>query len=403
MKSPKKNSLESIDVFKNEIYVGQLSRTAQGSRFEYSKEILAHPTLSKISYQMRAQSDPLEVTGVNLTPYFAGLLPEGLRLKALVKNLKTSEDDLFSILVESGSEPVGDLHFKMQGSTRDSKPKKFSTDDFSKFKNEILKSLETLNNPVSGVQNKISGSRLTLPLKGGFKAKNKQFILKFDASEMQNLIENEWHCLKLAKACGIKVTDAKIIKDSKGESALLVTRFDREWLPEKKMFTRFHLEDACQFLNRYPADKYNLTMQEIAIGITQFCESPQIQILSLLRLAAFSYLIGNGDLHGKNISLMQRTVSELSPAYDLVCTYVYGDHQMALALDGKKDNWKRKLLIKFGERYGVPAISTEKMLDHLVLKFAKNNKILFNVPFLASKKVLLDGLFKKRLVHLASD
>ena len=38
------------------------------------------------------------------------------------------------------------------------------------------------------------------------------------------------------------------------------------------------------------------------------------------------------------------------------------------------DNWKRKLFVVFGERYGVPKVSTEKVLNELVQKFEKNKK-----------------------------
>ena len=75
---------------------------------------------------------------------------------------------------------------------------------------------------------------------------------------------------------------------------------------------------------------------------------------------------------------------------------------MALAMDGKKDNWKRKLFTNFGERYDIPAVSTEKMLDQLVTRFAKNRNILWEVPFLASKKAALELLFAKRMGNLAS-
>ena len=394
--------ISQLEVYKDELYVGLLRRTTQGSRFEFSKELIEDPHRRKITYRIQAQQTPLEVVGVNLPPYFAGLLPEGLRLKALIKRTKTSQDDLFSLLAGSGTEPVGDLHFKIPGNSQ-KETQKFEPqlmDDFARLRKEILQTGENLNHPVSGVQDKISGSRLTLPLKVGIKSKTQQFILKFDSQETPDLVENEWHSLKLAKACGLQVSQAKVITDSQGEKALLVTRFDRQWVPEEKRFQRYHQEDACQFLDRYPADKYLLSFQEIADGLQSYCESPQIEILNLLRLAAFSYLLGNGDLHGKNISLLQKSVSTLSPAYDMVCTYAYGDLQMALALDGKKDNWKRKLLVAFGERYGVPAISTEKMLDQLAKKFAQNRSLLWKVPYLNKKKKSLEPLFSKRLDHL---
>ncbi len=393
---------QPIEVFKNEVFVGRLIRTPKGCRFEFDPSITAGGKSVRITYRIFADKNPYEIVGVNLPAYFAGLLPEGKRLTALVKSLKTSEDDLFGLLQGAGTEPVGDLHFSSQGTPGFKKGlEKLTSADFAEIKKEFLRTGQTLNYPVSGVQNKISGSRLTLPLNLGIKSRTKQYILKFDSAETPDLIENEFYSLQMAKACGFQVNKAEIINDSKGEKALLITRFDREWLKERNVFTRFHQEDACQFLDRYPADKYHLSMQEIAEGIVGLCETPQIEILALLKLAAFSYLIGNGDLHGKNISLIQKEISTLSPVYDIVCTYVYGDQQMALAMDGKKDNWKRSLLIKFGERYGVTKVSIEKMLDQLIAKFAKNKDLLWKAPILATKQKMLEDLFKIRLKHLS--
>jgi serine/threonine-protein kinase HipA len=49
------------------------------------------------------------MNGDNLPPFFAGLLPEGRRFSALVKKLKTSEDDLFSLLAMVGTDCIGDI------------------------------------------------------------------------------------------------------------------------------------------------------------------------------------------------------------------------------------------------------------------------------------------------------
>jgi serine/threonine-protein kinase HipA len=48
--------------------------------------------------------------GDNLFPFFAGLLPEGRRFNALVRQLKTSQDDLFSIFALVGAHCVGDIN-----------------------------------------------------------------------------------------------------------------------------------------------------------------------------------------------------------------------------------------------------------------------------------------------------
>jgi serine/threonine-protein kinase HipA len=85
-----------------------------------------------------------------------------------------------------------------------------------------------------------------------------------------------------------------------------------------------HQEDACQFLNRYPADKYRLSLREVADGLMELTTAPQIEILNLLRQYVFSYLIGNGDMHAKNISLqtLEDGTITLTPLYDLICTAI---------------------------------------------------------------------------------
>jgi serine/threonine-protein kinase HipA len=89
-------------------------------------------------------------------------------------------------------------------------------------------------------------------------------------------------------------------------------------------------------------------------------------VANLVRRIAFSYLIANGDLHAKNISLHTvGTTTALTPAYDLLSPLPYGDRSMALALDGRTDNFKRKAIVAFGARHGVRAAATESILDEL--------------------------------------
>lgn len=115
-----------------------------------------------------------------------------------------------------------------------------------------------------------------------------------------------------------------------------------------------------------PADKYVLSVAQIAEGL-KVCAAPVPEALRLLRLVAFSYLIGNGDLHAKNISILERGPAgrKLSPAYDLLSTLPYGDRKSALLFDGRDDNLRRKTLTAFGERFGVNRSATAAALDEL--------------------------------------
>ncbi len=383
--------INSLALFKNGQRIGDLNRTKNGCEIIFNNNVS-----EKITYHIKTDKKILSYSGANLPAYFANLLPEGLRLKALTKKIKTSADDMFSLLVEAGADPVGDIHFANQSEEFFEEETKLPL-DFKKFKIDLKTAYSFDSAAIAGVQDKISADRITLPVR--LKNKNKNYILKLASDDYPNSIENEFVCLQMAKSCGLKVNKAKIIKDKNDQIALLVERFDREWDTKNKKLNRLHQEDACQFLNKYPADKYIISMQEIAEGLIQFSASPQIDILKLLQLKAFSYLIGNGDLHAKNISLLQ---DKLSPCYDILCTSIYGDPKMALMLDGKNENLKQKTFIDFGIRYSVPTKSIENMLNKLIKQFKKNHHKIFSVAAAKEKEKFLLQQFEKRIGHLGS-
>lgn len=394
--------INRIQLLKNNLPVGELVRTKSGCEINLADEFITSNTSKKLTYHISSESKTQDFKGVGLPPYFAGLLPEGLRLKAIVQKLKTSEDDLFSLLVASGVDPVGDLHFAIPKEQNQESSISDIPESFDDIKANLKSGQDLDSKPLAGVQDKVSADRISLPL--SIKKKNKSYILKLASQEFPDIVRNEMTCLQIAKACGLNVNQAKIVTDSHQVEALLVERFDREWLSESKKWDRFHQEDACQFLDRYPADKYRISFQEIAEGVVEFATSPEIEILNLLKLKAFSYLIGNGDLHAKNISLLQKgeqSAHQLSPFYDIICTALYGDQKMAIFFDGKNQNLKRKNFIEFGKRYDLPEEAVVSMLNKLVKLFEKNSSHFFTFPKAIEKEKFLKQFFKERIDHLS--
>src|SRR5262249_43465332 len=155
-------------------------------------------------------------------------------------------------------------------------------------------------------------------------------ILKLNPRDLPRLVENEHFFMTLAETCGIDVPSTRLLHDRDGNAALLVERFDRALIEPGEAPVRVHQEDICQLLDRYPTDKYNLDCDDVA-GSFELCSAPIVEIAKLVRLVAFAYLIGNGDLHGKNISLRTTPSGriEMTEAYDLVSTLPYGDRSMA--------------------------------------------------------------------------
>jgi hypothetical protein len=149
-----------------------------------------------------------------------------LNRRTLVQKLKTTEDDCFSLLAAVGGDPIGSVHFANDALPSDKKNKRNKKDDFSKldFK-DIRQSLirgDVQGEPVAGIQEKISGSRITYRFPGSHEAT----ILKLASPDLPDLVENVFACLQLASECDREVNAARVVVDQNGESARAVPRFD---------------------------------------------------------------------------------------------------------------------------------------------------------------------------------
>ncbi len=369
-----KNVLE-LEVFRGQARVGVLSRTKWGSRFVYDRlDSGGHPADAPraVAFSMPVREAPYEVRGVNLHPFFAGLLPEGLRLRALARGVKTSEDDLFSLLVAAGGDAVGDVWVQVPGvdSTR-TEPMLDTTHLAESSFKELLDASLGLGEradrvTVAGIQPKVSAARISIPLRA--RSRRYDSILKLSPPEYPKLVENEAFFMQLARSMRLDTAAVRLVHDRDGAAGLLVERFDRvqQGADKQTPLLRLHQEDACQLLDRYPADKYRISLREVAEAL-EVCSAPVAERLRLLQLQALSYVIGNGDLHGKNLSLqVVEGRVRLTPIYDLLSTLPYGDESLALELEGRDKRLRAEDFIAFGERIGLRSAATRRMLDTLI-------------------------------------
>lgn len=363
--------VEVAAVWREGTLVGTITRSRHGSLFEYDRAFYdANAGLpGGVAIHLPFSERKHETLGVNLHPYFAGLLPEGLRLRALVERVKTSEDDLLSLLVAAGADTIGDLAVVPAGAPPPGpiEPETWKPAEV-RFSDLFEESLGRMGNPtaeptIPGVQAKLSAATISFPIAPVGRA---SFILKLNPPKLPRLVENEHFFMAMAKACGLRTAPTRLVHDRDGAAGLLVQRFDREWSKETKSLRRIHQEDACQFLDRYPADKYRLSCREIAEGIRDSCAAPIPELARFVRLVAFSYLIANGDLHAKNVSILREAPGfVLSPAYDLLSTFPYGDRNMALKLDGRDANLRRSHFLTFSARLGLREQAVASILDEL--------------------------------------
>jgi serine/threonine-protein kinase HipA len=373
MSEPEENwegPVAEADVYKAGILAARLTKTPAGVKFAY----LDH-YLSESGDQHRAIATTLPLRDQTLItqsgavpPFFAGLLPEGRRLTQLRRRIKTSVDDELSLLVAVGQETVGDV----QVVPRDTEPgipgqpAPVLTDPSTiSFADLLAEDIPFDGVGLAGVQDKVSGKTIAMPVKH----KNRDTILKLSPPEYPHLVDNEAYFLTLAKRAGIACVEHSVIYDRDGVSGLVVSRFDRTSTRggEDDAPAMVAVEDACQVLGLWPADKYNTTTERVITALSDLCAANLVAVRLAFEQVTFAILTGNGDLHAKNLSIMQRD-SEwvLTPAYDIPSTLIYGDTSFALTIGGKRRDVSRRQLIAFAGSLGLPTKTAERIITDLL-------------------------------------
>lgn len=216
------------------------------------------------------------------------------------------------------------------------------------------------------------------------------WIVKLPAREFEGVPENEYAMMTLAGLVGIDVPAVRLVDvreighlpdgmDALRGQPLAVHRFDR--LPDG---TPVHMEDFAQIFGVYPDNKYKkASYMNIASVIA--AESNDDDIAELIRRLTFSALIGNADMHLKNLSMLypDKRNAVLAPAYDLVSTILYiPDERAALKVSRTRrfDEFSEDELRHLAARARVP--------EKLVLDAALQTVEAFHQHWQAEKKNL---------------
>ncbi|MEI6973035.1 MAG: HipA domain-containing protein [bacterium] len=211
---------------------------------------------------------------------------------------------------------------------------------------------------ISGVQPKLSmsrqGSRLVPVATGG------QFILKPQTERFPLLPQNENLCMNIAGLLGIDTPPHGLFDLHDGSPAYLIRRFDRT--PDGK---KLRCEDFAQILGE--DDKYTGSMERIGKKIRELSAVPGLDVQLFFERVLMNFLLGNGDAHLKNFSMLESADGglRLSPAYDIVCSKVVipRESDCALTLNGKQNKIGRGEFKQFAATIKIPPKVVGDILD----------------------------------------
>lgn len=160
----------------------------------------------------------------------------------------------------------------------------------------------------------------------------------------------EYSFYKLAKACGINMTECSLIEEN-GRAHFLTKRFDRT--NGKKV----HMQTLCGIAH-FDYRIHRAYSYEQAFNVMRALRLPYSAAQELFRRMVFNVVVRNQDDHTKNISFLmdEKGKWRLSPAYDM--GYAYNPnggwtatHQMSV--NGKFDGITREDLLTFARQNNI--------------------------------------------------
>jgi serine/threonine-protein kinase HipA len=361
--------------------IGVLTRLPDDRNiFAFNQHYIDDPTRPTLSLSFKNRHGELitqnRPTRTRLSPFFANLLPEGHMRNYLAARAQELPQREFFLLWALGRDLPGAL--TVYPSQPDTLPPESSEDSSSGERNNRSTALQF---SLAGVQIKFSAIRaangsLTIPIHGA----GGSWIAKLPSVAQPEIAENEYSMMELARRTGIDVPECAIVAVSNiadipdamgvaGANAFIIKRFDRAINGE-----RVHSEDFAQIFGVYPADKYKQASYE-SLARVVLAETGETGIREYVRRLVFNALIGNGDMHLKNWSVIypDKRNAALAPAYDFVSTipYIHSD-RLALNLAGSKEfsSLSDKQFERFASKADLPVSVVLETVKATVQNFA---------------------------------
>jgi serine/threonine-protein kinase HipA len=264
-----------------------------------------------------------------VSAFIEGLLPEGNVRRHLATEANVPVTDTIGLLRSVGAECAGAIQFLSDGvEPSGGHVRPLSHDEVTRLVADLptyhLPDGTTPQASLAGIQDKV----LLVSLPDGSwgwpeAGAPSTHIIKPEplGSALSYLIQTEDWALHVARHAQIAAAESAIARFDERD-AIVVTRYDRT-----RKGVRLHQEDFCQALGLDPQAKYESTaeferygsrLRRLARAAAARSKDPDAFRTALLEAVTFNVVIGNGDAHSKNYSvLIDRTGSvSLAPLYD---------------------------------------------------------------------------------------
>lgn len=335
---------DRLAIWLYETKVAVVERERRRMRLRYTSEALeAFPDGAPLLSLPLPLSEERFPNGV-VRSFLDGLLPEGDARRVIAEDLGLRADDTFGLARALGRDCAGALVIQPEDNDAPRAPstltaEPLSDDDLGPLVDNLRSAPLGINQRVrislAGVQEKLLLTRMPdgtwgRPVDGT----PSTHILKPEIREYPHTVENEAFCMRVARHLGMTVADIETITVN-DRRLIVVSRYDRA-VNSSGAVERIHQEDFCQATGLLPSKKYEEdsgpSLRKMA-GILRTVDRNSLE--TLLEATTLNVVIGNGDAHAKNFSLLHDRggALRLAPLYDLLSTLMYGDDRLAMYID----------------------------------------------------------------------
>lgn len=394
---PRRRTRRDLHVAMNGELIGTLHRGPGGAlQFQYVEAWLETERATPISLSMPLSTTPYRDPLVS--NFFENLLPDdGEVRRRMQASLDAETSRPFDLLAGAGGDCVGALQLFETTEMPDVR----RIDSVPVTDQEIAETLRNLDRRPLGMDSARDRFRISLagahdktallrlgdewhrpqgPTPTSHILKLPIGLLRQGQMDLSDSVENEWLCLQIVAAFGLRVPRATI-ESFDGVRVLVVERFDREWSEDGRWLVRLPHEDLCQALGVASARKYETDggpgIRDILDVLWQSNE-PERDRAAFFQANVLFWMLGAADGHAKNFSLAlhPRGRYSLAPFYDIVSAYPLvarnqlhrSELTMAMSVVGTKKQYaweriQRRHWLATAKAARLPAGDAESVLD----------------------------------------
>jgi len=188
----------------------------------------------------------------------------------------------------------------------------------------------------------------------------------------------EWLGMQACTAGGAEVANNLLVDlqaNGYAGPGMICERFDIRKNEDDKDFIM--AEDFSAVLNITNDMKYKKTLEDVGTALRKVSTSPKEDMKEFMRMVATGWLIGNGDLHTKNVCVIKLSKNpdngwdsiRLAPVFDAVHTNGIMnngrvlDGNFSMPMNGKKTGLEMSDFIEFGSNIGISKRDTEEIVN----------------------------------------